>query len=336
MADIFLIVSVVIIIALLAGIFAYLSKKLGNQDQSSQIKDLERRITDLMISQIKDVRAETTDTTRQMADRIQSFTKATTELQESVKDVQNKVGDLNSFQEIFRSQKLRGEWGEAQLSYILTQNFPAELIEEQHVFSSGEKVDCILKLPDGKYLPIDSKFSYENFEKMVNCKDEAEKTGYRKMFLADIKKMVDGISTKYILPGENTVDLALMYIPAEAIYYELMFNMAEESVLEYAWKKKVVICSPNTLLLSLRTILHWIKDTQISKQTNDILKKLERIIQDSQVLDKSFKTLGNHLKNAQSSYEDSQKRLELFTDRTQKIIEMGNDYTKKILENKEK
>lgn len=336
MADIFLIVSVVIIIALLAGIFAYLSKKLGNQDQSSQIKDLERRITDLMISQIKDVRAETTDTTRQMADRIQSFTKATTELQESVKDVQNKVGDLNSFQEIFRSQKLRGEWGEAQLSYILTQNFPAELIEEQHVFSSGEKVDCILKLPDGKYLPIDSKFSYENFEKMVNCKDEAEKTGYRKMFLADIKKMVDGISTKYILPGENTVDLALMYIPAEAIYYELMFNMAEESVLEYAWKKKVVICSPNTLLLSLRTILHWIKDTQISKQTNDILKKLERIIQDSQVLDKSFKTLGNHLKNAQSSYEDSRKRLELFTDRTQKIIEMGNDYTKKILENKEK
>jgi len=336
MTDIFLTISIIVVVALLVAIFVFLAKKLNtSQDQSAQIKDLERRITDLMISQMKDVRAENTDTTRQMADRIQSFTKATTELCESVKDVQTKVGDLNSFQEIFRSQKLRGEWGEAQLSYILTQNFPAELIEEQHVFLSGEKVDCVLKLPDGKLLPIDSKLSYENFEKMVNAKLETEKAGYRKMFLGDIKKMVDGISSKYILPGENTVDLALMYIPAEAIYYELMFNMADESVLEYAWKKKIVICSPNTLLLSLRTILHWIKDTQISKQTNDILKKLERIIQDSQVLDKSFKNLGTHLKNAQSSYDDSQKRLELFTDRTQKIIEMGADYSQKILENKE-
>lgn len=340
MSDLLIIFLVVgsMALAMVAAFFILRAQKPEKTDEQGKqaILDLERRITDLLMVQMKEMRQQTGDTTRQMADRMQSFTKETTELKAAVMDVQGKVGDLSSFQEIFRSPKLRGQWGEAQLSYILSQNFPTELLEEQHRFSSGEAVDCIIRLPDGRLLPIDSKFSFDNFEKMASTQNEAEKAGYRKMFLADTKARVDEIASKYVIPSENTVDLALMYIPAEAIYYELMFNMADESVLEYAWKKKIVICSPNTLLLSLRTILHWVKDTQISKQTQGILKKLERIMQDGEVLEKSFKNLGTHLKNAQSSYEDSQKRLELFTDRTQKIIDLGQEYSQNLIENKEK
>lgn len=323
MIDPFLIFAVILaFIGWVIAVAFYIRKSKIDESQSSGIRDLERRLTDLLTIQMKEVKDSQIKSSNSFHTHIKEFTEETTHLKENLEQIHKKIESVSSFQEIFKSPKLRGQWGEASLNYILGQYYPAELWQRQHTFLSGEQVDAILKLPDNKLLPIDSKFSSDNFERMVAANSEEERINYQKSFLRDLKLRVDEISSKYIMPSEGTVDFALMYIPAEAIYYELMFNLREQGIADYAWKKKVVLTSPNTIYLTLRAFEQWFKDTQISKQTQEILKRLGRINQDADKLMDDFRKLGNHLKNASSSYDNSEKRLNLFSNRVDKLLEI--------------
>jgi len=325
----------ILIILLVGGVgttilIFWLRKSKIDKIQTDAIRDLERRLTDLMINQLKEIRGSVDGTSQAMHQQISSFTKETVQIREELKQVQETMKGISSFQEIFRSPKLRGQWGEASLEQILAEYFPPEFYKKQHLFSTGEQVDAILKLPNGKLLPIDAKFPFENFVRMMESNIDAEKRVFRKKFIDDVKFKINDIASKYILPPENTVDFALMYIPAEAVFYEIMFNLKEEDIANYARSKKVVLASPNTIYLTLRTIVDWFRDTQISRQTQEILKRLNRIQQDSQKLMEDFRKLGGHLRNALSSYDNSEKRLSLFTDRVEKLTEVGE--TKKLKE----
>jgi len=326
----FILIGFLALIGWAGAIFLYIKTNKIDSGQNSEIRDLERRLTDLLINQMKEVKNSQIKSSESFHGQIKSFTEQTTHLREDLKQIHKKVESVSSFQEIFKSPKLRGQWGEASLNYILTQHYPSELWKSQHAFSSGEQVDAILKLPDNKLLPIDSKFSSDNFERMIHANTDNERKGFQQRFLKDLKLRVDEISSKYIIPSEGTVDFALMYIPAEAIYYEIMFNLREQEVADYAWKKKVVLTSPNTIYLTLRAFEQWFKDTQISKKTQDILKRLNRINQDASKLMNDFRKLGSHLKNATSSYDNSEKRLSLFSDRVEKLLEIEQDKPKQL------
>jgi DNA recombination protein RmuC len=259
-----------------------------------------------------------------MHTQIRSFTEEATKIQKDLKQVQDAVKDISSFQEIFKSPKLRGQWGEASLEHILAQHFPPELYNRQRLFSSGEQVDAVLKLPNNRVLPIDAKFPSENFDKMVNAASETEKNFFKKSFLGDVKNHINKIAEKYILSSEGTTDFALMYIPAEAVYYEIINNIGKEiDIAALAWSRKVILTSPNTIYLTLRTIEHWFRDTQISRQTQDILKKISRVHQDAEKLMGDFRKLGGHIKNASSAYESSEKRLSLLDEKVEKLVEIG-------------
>ncbi|MBI2625000.1 MAG: DNA recombination protein RmuC [Candidatus Nealsonbacteria bacterium] len=312
MLDFFLIL--IFGIAVFAGMLVFLMR--GSREGKSQadaLRDLERRLTDLIIDNVS-------GTSKSLNEQVRSFTKEATQIREDLKRIQEKVRDVSTFQEIFKAPKLIGQWGEESLAHILSQHFPKELYEIQHLFSSGERVDAVLKLPDGKILPIDSKFSPENFKKMIEANSDGERLIFRKKFIEDIKFNIDSISSKYILPSEGTLDYALMYIPAEAIYSEIMAK--ETDLANYARQKKVTLASPNTFYSALRTIEHWFKSIQISRQTQEILKKLERLHQDSEKLMGDFRKLGSHLRNASSAYETSEKRLTLFEERVERLIEV--------------
>lgn len=323
MADIFFVLILVIILG--GGVlFFFFQKSKIDKTQSEAIRDLERRLTDLMLGQSKT-----------MNEQIYSFIKEATEIRENLKQIGETVKDVSTFQDIFKSPKLRGQWGEASLEHILSQHFPQELYKIQYLFSSGEQVDAVLKLPNGRVLPIDSKFPSENFDKMINASGETEKNFFRKNFLEDVKNRIQEIASKYILPSEGTTDFALIYIPAEAIYYEIINNIGKElDVAGFAWSKKIILTSPNTIYLTLRTIEHWFRDTQISKQTQEILKKLGKIHQDSEKLMEEFRKLGSHLRNASSAYEDSEKRLSLLDEKVEKLVEVGE--SKRLTEPAEK
>jgi len=318
MTDVILLIIFLIIIGV-GIIFFFLNKKSKlDEKQSEAIRDLERRVTDLVL----EIKGSVNGTSQAMHQQISSFTKETVQMREQLNQLQEEVKNISSFQEIFKTPKLRGEWGEASLEHILSEYFPKELYISNFSFSSGEIVEFVLKLPNKKLLPIDAKFFSDNFEKMIESKDEKEKDFFQKKFSQDIKFNIDKIASKYIIPSENTVDYALMYIPAEAIYHQIMFGLKEENIAEYARRKKVVLTSPNTIYLTLRTIQHWFKDTQISRRTQEILQKLNRIQMDSQKLMEDFQKLGNHLRNAASSYQSSEKRLSLFTERVEKLTQL--------------
>ncbi len=315
--------SGIVILSVVISLYFWLRKSKVDERQTDSIRDLERRLTDLMIGQLKEIRDTQNGVSRTMNEQISSFTKEATQIREDLRQVQSAIKDVSSFQEIFKSPKLRGQWGEATLAHILSEYFPKELYQSEYLFSSGEQVDFILKLPDGKLLPIDAKFSSDNFLKMIEAKTKEEKTFFQKKFTQDVKFNIDKIAAKYILPSEKTVDYGLMYIPAEAIFHNMLFDLREENIGEYARKKKVVLTSPNTIYLTLKTIEHWFRDTRISHQTQEILKRLDKIQQDSAKLMDDFRKLGNHLKNASSAYDHSEKRLSLFSERVEKLTEAG-------------
>lgn len=305
--------SIAIISSVVGGvvIFLLIKNSSTDKDQSDAIRDLERRVTDLM----RDIRGSVDGGSKQMNRQIESFTRETTQMRSELKRVQEGIDEVSSFQELFKSPKLRGEWGEASLGHLLSQYYPKELYATQYLFSSGRQVDAVLKLPNEKVLPIDAKFSTENFSRMI------EDESYRKSFVDDLKKQVDEIAERYILPQEGTVEFAIMYVPAEAIYYDIVHNIGKEFDLHtYAMKKKVVVASPNTLFLTLKTVEHWFRDSQLSKNTQMVIKRLERVRKDAEILEDDFRKLGGHLGKANSAFERSQKKVTHLQKRADMII----------------
>jgi len=325
-----------------AAVFVFLLKiwqKAGNKKDSQSELILNQRldnVTKLILDELKENRQSVQKTSLAMHQQVQSFTQGITKLEEGVKGVNESLKDVVSFQDIFKSPKLRGRWGETSLESVLAGYFPKERYAIQHYFKSGEAVDAVLKLPNNLLLPIDSKFNWENFEKMVQAEDEISKDGFRKSFISDVKKKIDEISSKYIIPAEATVDMALMYVPAEAVYYEIIHNVKEVDVSEYARKKKVILVSPNTFYSTLSAIHHWYRDVQITKQTKDIINRLSRIKTDSEKLQDNFRRLGKHISDASGAFDDSEKRLTLLTDRVGNIVEMGDSASAEVITSEEK
>lgn len=280
--------------------------------------------------QLEQNRQSTQQATLSVAQQVQGFTQGMTQLHENMKHMHESVKNVASFQDILKAPKTRGMWGELSLEFSLSQYFSGSYTM-QHYFQSGEAVDAVLKLPNGSLLPIDSKFSLENFERMVRAENDIEKEAYRKEFIKDMKKRVDEIATKYISPAENTADFALMYIPAEAVYYEVVNNLEGVDIPSYARSKKVGIVSPNTFYLTTAAIAHWYKNVEFHKQTRDIMKRLDQIISDSQKLDNDFRLLGKHLTSANSSFESAGKRLGHLVTRVQKVVEIGGEGTPESL-----
>ena len=298
-------------------------------DQSAII--ISQRLDSLshqLAQQLEHSRQATERASSGVSQQVQSFTRGMAELRAEVSRVQEQVHEVVSFQDIFRSPKLRGNWGEYSLESALTQYFSGGTWHAQHMFSSGEAVDVVIQLPNGMLLPIDSKFNWENFQKMVQADNDIGKENFRKQFLTDVKKKIDEIASKYILPSEGTADFALMYVPAEAVYYEIINSLGEVDVADYARRKKVILCSPNTFYLTITAVQHWFRDTQFSKKTQAIMKRLATVIKDAGTLSDDFRKLGDHLGDASSAYERSEKKLGHLVERTQKVIEMGEEEKK--------
>lgn len=254
---------------------------------------------------------------RQMID----FTAGFTEVVQKLQRVEGSMREVASFQDVLRTPKLRGRWGEASLEHLLQEYFPPTLYERQKSFSSGEMVDAVLKLPDGRLLPIDSKFPLENFQRMIGAESEEVRARFQKLFLDDVRREIDDVAAKYIAPQEGTTQLALVFIPAESVYYEIVNNVKDFDVSEYARKRNVLLVSPNTFYLTLQVLLSWLRDVRVSQETKEIVKRLRRVIQDAQLLQDDFRKLGAHLANARSSFEGSERRLTLMTDRALRLID---------------
>lgn len=224
-----------------------------------------------------------------------------------IRDVGKEVGQMSEIgrnmrelQEFLKSPKLRGNIGEQVLKDLISQMFPKHSFHLQYQFKSGEKVDAAIQT-DAGILPIDSKFPMENFQKMIKAQNEAEKEAAQKEFQRDVKRHIDTISKKYILPEEGTMDFALMYVPSESVYYELA-NTTE--VMEYAQRSRVYVISPSTLYAHLQTILLSFEGKKIEVRSREVFRLLRALQIDYEKVDENMQVLGKHLNNASSQFSN--------------------------------
>lgn len=236
-------------------------------------------------------------------------------LEETNRRIYEVSRDISSLQELLRAPKFRGEFGETLLENMLSQVLPKEYYQMQYRFKTQDTVDAVIRLGE-RLVPVDAKFSLENFQKMLDVQDEQEKNTHRKRFIQDVKNRIEEIAVKYILPEENTYNFSLMYIPAENVYYEVIIK---EDLLSYCLNKKVIPVSPNTFYAYLQVICLGLKGLKIEENAKEILKNLGMLSNEINKFKDDFGLLGTHLLNAHRKYEDSQKKLERFSDRLSNI-----------------
>lgn len=221
--------------------------------------------------------------------------------------------DIASLQDILRSPKLRGNIGELFLGDLLAQILPPDHFKLQHGFQGGETVDAVVALKAG-LVPVDAKFPLENFQRVVKAESDDEKKVARRAFLQDVKKHVDAIAKKYIRPDEGTFDFALMYIPAENVYYETIIKDddlgGDGALFEYALKKRVIPVSPNSFYAYLQTVLLGLKGMRIEESAREVIDQLSRVHVEFTRFGEAFRLVGAHLDNSRAKYDEAQKRLE--------------------------
>ncbi|MEK7482225.1 MAG: DNA recombination protein RmuC [Patescibacteria group bacterium] len=249
----------------------------------------------------------------QSAEIVREVTKQLTKVEETNKRVEGFAEQMQSLENILKNPKQRGNLGEFCLELLLEKSFTPKQYGKQYEFKNGEKVDFAIFIAD-KILPVDSKFSLENYNRIIDEKDETKKEQLEKIFKQDLKNRIDE-TAKYIRPQEGTFDFALMFIPAEGIYYDLMINEVgamksnTRDLVQYAAEKRVSIVSPNSFYAMLQTILQGLKAFHIEKSALEIRKHVEILGQHLVKFDEYMKKMGNNLSASVNAYNFAYKEL---------------------------
>lgn len=232
--------------------------------------------------------------TKILNDRLDNAARVIGEVQKNIGEISEIGRSMKDLQDFLNSPKLRGNIGEHILSDLLGQMLPKNSFHLQYPFKSGSIVDAAIKTEAG-IIPIDSKFPMENFRKMNISKTAAEKNAAEKLFVSDVKKHIDAIAKKYIVTSEGTIDYALMYIPSESMYYEIVNN---PTLFDYSSQKRVLAVSPMTFYAYLKAILMGFEGQKISKQAQEILAGIRSIQSEYENLNESLDVLTKHVTNA--------------------------------------
>lgn len=279
----------------------------------NQIHELSRKVE----ASLKDVSKNVTDSTKWQVGESQKIIKDTTErlikLDEATKHVIGFGDQLKQLQDILQNPKQRGSLGEHQLEVILSNVLPPGHYKMQYQFKDGKIVDAVV-FYQGKIIPIDSKFSLENYKRVLKAETDEERKRYADAFRKDLKLRIDE-TAKYIKPEENTVENALMFIPSEAIYYDLLINkvgaVREHTVdlIEYSNQKHVSIVSPTTFLVILKMVLQGLRQIEFNKSAEKIRKNVLKLGDHIAKYDTYMQKLGGHLGTTVRSYDTAYKEL---------------------------
>jgi DNA recombination protein RmuC len=286
---------------LIAGQLAALREETVRQ-LNERNADVDRRLAD-MTETVDRRLAVTGQTATQIHERLGQVTTVMSEVNDRAKE-------LGRLEQALRPPKARGGFGELLLENLLRDRLPPDAYELQYTFPSGERVDAVIRAA-GRLLPVDAKFPLDNFERMANAGDDAEQQLHEKAFARDVKGHIDAIATKYIRPDHGTFDLAFMYIPAEAIHYELISGKTG-ALLAYAHGKRVFPVSATTFTAYLQMIVLGLRGMQIEQRAEEVMEYCAALQVDFERFKDEFDLVGKHLSNAQGKYAAAEKRLTKF------------------------
>src|ERR671935_1325110 len=307
----------VVLLAGLAALAVWLTKTLEafrSQTEAgldARNADVERRLQGL--TETVDRRLGTLD--EKVDRRLEHASRQTNAIHEKLGDVgratttlAEHAKELGQLQQVLRPPKARGGFGELLLGNLLRDRLPAHAYDLQYTFANGERVDAVIRVD--KLVPVDAKFPLDNFHRFVEAEGDA-RGAFEKAFQRDLKGHVDAIAEKYIRPAENTYDFALMYLPAESVYYELVCGRTG-ALLEYAHEKRVFPVSPTTLTAQLQVIALGLKGLQIEQHAYEVMAYCAALQKDFGRFKEDFDLVGTHLGRAQSKFAEADRRLDRF------------------------
>lgn len=322
--------SFFIILAILGLVIFLLTKKsVKDTGQDEKLKEVHEEISKIkeemrnsLEKNLEFVQKQSFDTSR----IVQDVTSKLEKLESTNKQVVDFTGQLKNLEQVLTNSKNRGSLGEANLELILSNILPPQSYEMQYRFKDGETVDAVIKIKNN-LLPVDAKFSLENYRRILAETDLTRKTELEKAFKNDLKKRIDE-TAKYIRPHEDTLDFAFMFIPAEGIYYDLLINevgavkVDTGGLIDYAFKeKKVIIVSPTTFAAYLQTVLQGLRALQIEESAKEIRQRVEELGKHIFSFDSYMQKLGNNLGTTVNMYNSAYKELNKIDKDVVKITE---------------
>ena len=320
---ILLTILILMAIAIIALVYFLLRKKPEEKPQDNQailmiqdqLKEMRQTLQNFGL-QVENKMGDSTKMFQQQfaqsAKIVRDVTERLTKLDETNKQVMNVAEQLQGLEDVLKNPKHRGVLGEYFLENVLKNVLPPKNYQMQYEFKNGDIVDAVVFVKD-KIIPIDSKFSLENYNRILNEKDKDRKEELEKLFRADLKNRIDE-TAKYIKPNENTMDFAFMFIPAEGIYYDLLVNQVgaikvnTRDLIEYAFKEKhVIIVSPTSFFAYLQTVMQGLRALQIEESAKEIRKYVEMLQKHLLSYDEYMKKLGNNLGTTVNAYNRASK-----------------------------
>lgn len=279
-------------------LIVFFNKKLSEisekQKPSEELLEWLKTTSQRLDEQNKSFMSAMQQSTRSLNERLDKAARVIAQVQKNIGEMSEIGRGMKDLQEFLRSPKLRGNIGEQVLKEILAQTLPKQSFHLQYTFRSGATVDAAIKTASG-IIPVDSKFPLENFRKMIAAEAEVEKKRLKRDFVNDVRKHIRDISSKYILTEEGTIDYALMYIPSESVYYEVV---NDPQLFDYAGKKRVLPVSPMTFYAYMKAILMSFEGQKIEARARQILSAIRAIQKDYNRVNDNLSVLGRHIQNA--------------------------------------
>lgn len=333
--DVLVVLLLVIVIALLA--YSVWIRRTPQDTQSmlllqQRIQELERSIeaklgegtnrmfegirlqSDQSQQTISNIQQQLDAITNRVSQQLTEVVRGVSETRESTKQVFTLAEQLQNLEKVLTHQKQRGNLGEASLELILSNILPPGSYKMQHEFPGGETVDAIIQTKEG-IIPIDAKFSLDNYNRLINAIDEKQREELERQFKNDLKTRIDECA-KYVRPKDGTLPFAFMYIPAEAIYYDLLINevgsvkVNTRNLIDYAYnEKKVIIVSPTTFAAYLQSVLYGFKAFKIEETAKDIAKNVENLSRHLKAYEEYNNKLGNSLSTTVNHFNAGRKEL---------------------------
>jgi len=322
--------DLLVLLAVVGGIaaVAYLVVRLG-RDTSARLAERNSEVDRRLAGMVETLDRRLGELDRRVDGRLESATRTATEINrqlgrlgEANAQMLDRAKDLARLEQALRPPKARGGFGELLLANLLADTFPADKFELQYGFKGGERVDAVIRL-DRSLVPVDAKFPLDNFHRLVEAESDAERELHAKQFSRDVKGHVDAIASKYIRPDEGTYEFALMYLPAEAVYYELVCNRigGDASPLAYALERKVIPVSPSTLHAYLLVVILGFKGLQIEAHAREVMAYTAQLGRDFGRFKEDFELVGTHLGRAQSKYSEAERRLGRFESKLERAAD---------------
>ncbi len=339
METILIVVAVVLTVAVLALLVWLISVTFGTRKEIAA----QAAGVGLLQQQLEALKAAQDKTSENLQKSLQTGQTSLTQSLETsgkvISDLRGQIGELQGtnkqmlqvgtevrrLQDILKSPKMRGQMGERSLENMLATILPKDSYELQYGFQDGKTVDALVKLADFS-VSVDAKFPLPSFERLGAAETDDGRAKARKQFAKDCTNHIDKIASAYIRPAEGSLDFALMYVPAENIYYETIIKYQGETqdLLAYALDKKVIPVSPNLLYAYLMTVVMGLHGLQIEKQAAEIRQNLKKLNASFADFVSNWDVMGKHLRNAYSQYDEGQKKLDRFGMQLGQVQEEGS------------